>query len=716
MENTPSMLNFSLWPRRRIHLVRQSQMAECGIACLLMIANYHGLNYDLPSFRAQFTPSLRGITLRSIMGLATKIGLLPRPIKISLEELSHIAKPAILHWDMNHFVVLERTQRGRALIHNPDGRSMWLTTKELSEHFTGVALELRPGDAFQTGNHRATLAPRQLYRKLGGGAQALIQVGLLSLILQVFVIGSPYFLQIAIDTVLPSQDHNLLYLLATGFALFAIINAIATLLRSAVLLTAGTCTGFGLATNLAAHLFKLPVEWYSKRQTGDVLSRFQSLDPIQKWLTRGAAEALIDGPMAVLTLSMMILYSRTLASISIVAVILYLGIRTLTFRAERTAQEASIIAGGKEHTTLIETIRGIEILRLFNAELVRHTAWQNRLAEYTNADLRHARITIIQNAASVLIFGLENVAVILVGIKAVMGGDRFTLGMFFAYMTYRLQFVTKASALADQFAVFRMLRLHLDRISDIVFAKQDPAFLTHHRNETLFKGALELRDISFRYSTDDPLILDSLNLVVEAGEHIAITGPSGGGKSTLSRIILGLLQPTLGTVLIDKQPLSALGYQAYRERVGAVLQEDHLFSGSIAQNIAFFDPDADQEKIREAASAASIHADILAMPMGYETPVGDMGSTLSGGQKQRILLARALYRSPRLLLMDEGTAHLDVRHEEAVNQAIKSMGITRIVIAHRRETIEAADRVLYLADGKLSEIYTFSESALTAQE
>ena len=280
----------------------------------------------------------------------------------------------------------------------------------------------------------------------------------------------------------------------------------------------------------------------------------------------------------------------------------------------------------------------------------------------------------------------------------------FSVGMVFAYIAYKTQFLANAVSLLDQSMTFRMLGLHLERLSDVALAEEDVSFGASAGAATQLVGRIELRDVSFRYSPSDPLVLDRVNLVVEPGEHVAITGHSGGGKSTLVKILLGLVEPDSGELLVDGMPLSRFGYKSYREQAAAVLQEDSVFAGSLAQNIALFDDEPDMGRIVASAIAAAIHEDIVRMPMGYETLVGDMGSTLSGGQKQRILLARALYRQPRLLILDEGTSHLDSEHERAVNSAIAGRGITRIIIAHRRETIRAASRICALENRTLREV------------
>lgn len=696
-------LDLGFLTRSRVRLVRQTEVAECGLASLTMVANYHGFDIDLGTMRRRYSPSLRGAPLRALISLADQIGLTPRAVKLPLEELGNLHLPAVLHWDMNHYVVIEAVKGGKALIHNPDGRSNWLPLSEVSDHFTGVALELQPSNDFDRQSLREKLRMSQLWQSMTGLKRALVQILLLSVVLQAFVLASPYYMQIAIDNALPALDDDLLTVLALGFGLFTLINVIASLLRSFVLLNAGTSVGYGLATNIARRLFRLPIEWFEKRHTGDILSRFQSILPIQNLLTQGAVAALVDGVMAIFTLAVMFYYSALLAFIAIIAFLLYGVARFVSFSFQREAQEASIITAGKEQTSMIETLRGMVTLRLFGRETLRHALWQTRLIDSVNANVRLSRITIWQSTANLLIFGIENVVTIWLAVGFVIEGAGFSVGMVFAYIAYKNQFIGKSAALIDQAIQFKMLGLHLERLSDIALSEEDRSFVVSPETTTDLVGKIELRDIHYRYSPSDPMVLNGVNLTIDAGEHVAITGPSGGGKSTLLKVMLGLVEPESGEILIDGIPIHRFGYKSFHRQIAAVLQEDSLFAGSIADNIALFDDEVDMQRVVGAGVAAAIHEDISKMPMQYETLIGDMGSTLSGGQKQRVLLARALYRAPKILLMDEGTAHLDTQRERAVNEAISAMGITRIIIAHRKETIETAKRILVMEGGQLSQ-------------
>jgi ATP-binding cassette subfamily B protein RaxB len=685
---------------RRVKPIRQAEAAECGVAALAMVANSWGHDLDLAAARRRFGASARGTGLRSLMEAADALGLAPRAVKVELEGISDLHLPAILHWDMDHFVVLERVSRGRFYVVDPAGDARWHDPPSFSKHFTGVALELRPSPGFRAERELGGLRIRDLRPRDLGLGRALSQAAVLSLVLQAYVLASPWLLQLSVDHALANGDARLVTILALGFALFALIYAGAGMLRALVLLRAGTALAFGIASNVARRLVRLPVDWFQKRSVGDVLSRFQSVQPIQRLLTERAAAALIDGVLALLTLAMMLAYSPLLTLIPLASLLTYAAVRAATLKAERRAENDRIAAAGREQSALIETLRGIVTVRLAGRETVRHASWQNRLAEALGAGFRHDRIQLWQGSAATLLAALEVIALVWAAVTMSIAGE-LTVGMIFAFLAYRMQFAAAATSLVDTATEVRMLRLHLERLSDIALTAEDRGFAEPAAAKAPLEGRIELRGVSFAYAPDEPRVLNGVGLDVAAGEHVAITGPSGGGKTTLARILLGLLDPDEGEVLVDGLPLAAYGRRAFREQVGAVLQDDVLFAGTIAENVAGFEP-VDEERLAEALEMAAIAGDIEAMPMRQLTLVGDMGSTLSGGQLQRILLARALYRRPRLLVMDEGTAHLDPEHERKVNEAIAALGITRIVFAHRRETLAAADRVLTLTEGHLS--------------
>jgi len=689
----------SLFARRRIRLVRQAESAECGLASLAMIMNYWGRDIDLPELRRRFGISTRGMSLADLVEAADAVGFSGRPIRIDLDNLDAVVLPAIIHWDLNHFVVLERVRGERARIADPAAGVAWHDRSSLSRHFTGVALELKPGMDLEERENPRRLRLGMLLGNLHGTGQVFGQVTILSAILQTQLLASPYFLQIVIDHALPALDLNLLGVLAIGFGLLACAYAIAFLLRSMVLLAAGTALSLGIATNIARHLFRLPIDWFQRRTVGDILSRFQSILPIEKLLTESAAAAIIDGALAALTLAMMLLYSATLTLIPVTAALLYAGFRLLTLSAERNAEGARIIAAGREQTMMIETLEGIVTLRLADREALRHAAWQNRMSEALDARYAHDRVRVWQQAFGALVTSLELVLIVWAGSRIAIGGG-FSVGMIFAYLSYQLNFSTAVRRVIDEAIAVKMLGLHLDRLGDIATEPIDQGFHETLRLTAPSPVRLAFDRVSYSYSANEMPVLRDVSLEIEAGEYVALTGPSGGGKSTLVKLLLGLLDPDEGDVLIDGMPMRRFGRRNLRRHVGAVLQDDTLFDGDIAQNVAAFDV-VDYVRLAEVLRAADIAKDVERMPMQHHTLVGEMGGGLSGGQRQRLLLARALYRRPAILVIDEGTSNLDHMSEQKINAAVSAMQITRIIVAHRQETIRSADRIVEIRDGKI---------------
>lgn len=694
-------LNFDLIGARRVKPIRQTDFSECGLACLAMISTFWGSKVDLNYLRRRFPNSMRGTSLRELLAIADELGFIARPVRVSLNAVRNLSLPAVIHWDLKHFVVLEGFKRGRVQISDPAiGRKLQISFDDFAHHFTGVALELQPTEDFRQGEVQRSVRLRALWGRVTGWKRVVAQVLVLTLILQVFVLASPYYMQLAIDTVVPTLDGNLLLVLAVGFGMLTIFNTAATMLRSLVLLSAGTTMGFAVTTNIGRRLFRLPLAWFERRHVGDILSRFQSVHPIKNTLTEGLLSSLVDGVLAVIIFFIMLWYSAKLAAVSFLAFSLYWLVRSVSFKLERTEREAAIVTIGKQQSALIESLRGMTTLRLFGRENQRFILWQDRLTDETNSAVSVERIRIWQLTANDLLFGLENIVIVWLAVGLVLAGG-FSVGMVVAYIAYKQQFMSRAASLVDQAVAFRMLKLHLERLGDIALEDEDISFDAVAGRSQVFHGRVELKGVHYQYAPSEPRVIAGVDLQIEPGSHVVLTGPSGGGKSTLAKIILGLSEPIEGEVLIDGVPLRKFGYRNFRSQIAAVLQEDHLFAGTIADNIALFEEQVDAELMHQSARTAAIHEEIEQMPMRYDTLVGDMGSALSGGQKARILLARALYRRPKLLLLDEGTAHLDPSTEAKVNDGIADMRITRVIIAHREETVRAGEKIYVLNGGSL---------------
>lgn len=654
--------------------------------------------------------------MRALIQMAGNLNLVCRPLRLELSHLQQLRLPAILHWDMNHFVVLERVSPKEIFINDPAVGRRRFSFAEAAKHVTGVALELVPSPGFEPRAERVKLPLRAFWGRTAGIGHALLQILLLSVVLEALVIAAPFYMQLTVDEVIARGDVDFLMILALGFGLLMLIKVASTVIRSQIILIVQNTLHYQLGLRLFHHLLRLPLVYFEKRHIGDLLSRFTSVEPIRNLFAEGLIAAGIDGLMATATLAMLFIYSARLAVIVVTAALGYALLRLVLYRLFRERSQTVIQNKAREDSVFIETMRAMQSLKLFNREGERENQWLHRHADVVNANVALGRAKITFKMANDLIFGLENIAVIYFAVRLALD-NVLTVGMIFAFVSYKTSFTEKAVLLVEKVLDFRILDLHLERLADIALSPPEPGHdqaLTYQRE---IRGGIELRNVSFRYADSEPYVLENVNLTIEPGRFITITGPSGSGKTTLVKIMLGLLEPTSGEVLIDGTPLQTIGARAFREQVGAVMQEDQLLSGSIADNICFFDPAFDHEWMVECAQLAGIHDEIMAMPMAYNSLIGDMGSSLSGGQKQRVLLARALYRRPKILVLDEGTAHLDLEREQLISENLRNLDITRISIAHRPGVIDGVDAVFNVGavkDRPAVRLATSPEPAATA--
>ena len=686
---------------RHLPMILQTEAAECGLACMAMVAAHHGLQSDLPTMRRRFSVSLKGMTLADMVRVAGQLQLNARALRVEMTHLPELAMPCVLHWDLNHFVVLEEVRRGVAVIHDPARGVRRVPLAEVSKHFTGVVLELTPQADFKPHTERQSVTLRQLLGRVTGLRRSLLQIFTLALALEGFMLLAPFFMQWVVDSVLVGLDRDLLVTLGLGFGLLVLITVATGAIRSWAVLHLSTTLNLQWLSNVFAHLMRLPVSWFEKRHTGDVLSRFGAVQKIQQTLTTRFIEAMLDGVLVVVTLAMMLVYSGTLTAIALASVVVYAALRWAFFRPLRDATEESIIFEARRSTHFLESLRGVQSIKLFNRQEERQARFMNLVVDAMNANIATRQLDLMFGVGHKLVFGLERIAMIWVGALLVMD-HTFSVGMLFAFIAYKEQFAQRVSALIDKVVEVKMLKLQGERLADIVLAEPEPQAEFAPRVHEL-PASIELQGLRFAYADSEAEVLRGLTLSIEPGESVAIVVPSGCGKTTLLKLMLGVHTPGSGEIRVGGQPLRQVGLRAWRDMIGSVMQDDQLFAGSIADNISFFDIDADPDWIEDCARIAAVRDDIVAMPMGFHTLIGDMGASLSGGQRQRVLLARALYKRPKILFLDEATSALDVEREREVNQAIKQLDLTRIIVAHRPETIASASRVIVMHDGKVTQ-------------
>lgn len=679
----------------RLPMVMQTEAAECGLACLAMIIGYHGRPCEIAELRRELSVSLKGVNLKHLVGMAERLGFASRPVHLELDELRQLNTPCVLHWDLNHFVVLAKVKGDSALIHDPSVGVRRLPMAVVSRHFTGVALELTPLGTLEPAQAPPRVRMRSVLGRVVGLRRSLGQLFALALAIEVFAIVSPLFMQWVVDHALVGGDHELLLVLALGFGLLMLLRTTVSAMRGWIVVVLGASLKVQGRSNLFSHLINLPSSYFEARHLGDVMSRFDSQESILQAITTDVIEVLLDGLLAGVTLAIMFLFAPTLALLVIGGALVYALLRWVSYTPLRQASAEAIVWGARRDSHFLETMRGIKTIKLFNGQDERRAHWMNLLVETVNRQLTTQKLRLLFRICNSLLIGSLAILVVWLGANRVLE-KQMSIGMLLAFIAYKDQFLSRISNLIDRAVDLAMLRLHAERLADIALTTPEPRGPASESDAVARPVSIEVRNLRFRYSDTDPWVLDRVSFRIEPGETVAIVGASGCGKTTLLKILASLLPPTEGEIVVDGQSLTHLGATRWRSMIGVVMQDDKLFAGSVGDNICFFSNAPDFQRVEECARLAALHEEIIAMPMGYHTLIGDMGTVLSGGQKQRLLIARALYRQPGVLLLDEATSHLDIANEKLVSAAVRATNLTRVIVAHRPETIRTADRVINL--------------------
>jgi ATP-binding cassette subfamily B protein RaxB len=440
-----------------------------------------------------------------------------RAVRLDMEDIGKLRTPCILHWNLNHFVVLKKITNDSIWIHDPAKGEVRLSFDDVSKCFTGIALEITPSNDFEIGSDKTKVPLAGILNNIRGLKRGLLQVFLLSIFIQLFVIILPFYSQIAIDEIVLSRDYGFLIALTAGFALIVCMDAGVKALRGLLVLFMGGQINVQLGTNLFRHLLLLPMDYFEKRHVGDVVSRFNSLEEIKRMISEGVVEVVVDGVMMLATLLIMFAYSPALATFVLLSILLYAMFRVLFYAPFRSAMEEKVVAIADENTNFIETVRGIQSIKLFGRELQRRNVWQNKYTQVLNAEIKFGKLEIIFKAINDLIFGLANVLVICIAVLKIIDGE-ITIGMFFAFMVYKMQFNQRSEALIDQYIDFRLLKVYLSRIGDIVHSEIETG-LGNRDDGVTFDGALAMKDITFRYSEGENYLFENFNVEIGQGDR-----------------------------------------------------------------------------------------------------------------------------------------------------------------------------------------------------
>jgi ABC-type bacteriocin/lantibiotic exporter with double-glycine peptidase domain len=686
--------------------VPQIETTECGAASLSMVLAYHGHHAPLSEVRQACGITRSGADALSIVRAARAYGLTAQGMRVEMEHLRQLAVPAILHWDFDHFLVLERVTATHAILVDPASGRRVMTLDEVGRHFTGVALQLAPSPA---------LKPRKRTRpSLGKYAEifrrslpSLAQVLLASLGLQVVGLLFPVATQILVDAIVVPHQPAWLLGLAAALGAAVLTKALLSLVRSFVVQGLRSVLDLTLMTRFLAHLVHLPLGFFMQREAGDLVQRVHSNTTIQNLLSSQSISALLDGMLLLGYAALMLAFDWKLGLLIIGFALLRVGLLVVVREKNQLAMSSELTASGREFGALLEALSGLETTKASGAESRMIQRWAHRMTGRINAALDRRKIGIAASQATVLLQGVGTALVFLVGGEAVVA-QRMTLGTFASFLALQGLFMAPLESLLETVSQLQYVGNHLERLDDVLTTPLEPS---GSEDPGRLSGTVDLTDVSFAFAASEPPTIQDVTVRIRAGEKIAIVGPSGAGKSTLARLLLGMHLPSAGRIAFDGRDLRALDLQKVRRQMGVVLQDTFLFDDTVRANLCLKDEELPLERLQAAARIACVDEVIAAMPEGYSSRLGDNGNVLSGGQRQRLNLARALVQEPAILLLDEATSALDLDTERRVHESLASIGCTRILIAHRLATVQDADRILVLQAGRIVQQGTYDELA-----
>jgi ATP-binding cassette, subfamily B, bacterial HlyB/CyaB len=680
---------------------------DSGLGALVMLLRIQGIGADAEQIRH----SLGGVRIGigEILRTAKDFGLKARVISTRFARLSDLALPCIAVRKDGGFLVLGRAGEGRVMLQEPGApRPVVMTEAEFGEIWDGrlVLMTRRASLTDLTRRFDVSWFLGAIHKYRG----ILTEVLAASFFLQLFALVTPLFFQVIIDKVLVHRGISTLDVLAIGMVTITVFEAVLTTLRTYLFSHTTNRIDVELGARLFRHLLGLPLAYFQARRTGDSVARVRELENIRQFLTSSALTLVIDLFFTVVFLVVMFLYSPLLTFVVLGSFPVYIGISAGVTPLFRRRLDEKFRRNAENQAFLVESVNGVETLKAMAVEPQMQRRWEEQLAGYVAASFRVLSLGNTASNAVQLVSKLVTIIVLYVGAKLVIT-QQLSVGELVAFNIMAGRVAQPVLRIAQIWQDFHQARLSVLRLGDILNTPAEPTYAPGRSALPAIRGEISFEHVGFRYRIDGPEVLRDVSFSIPAGQSVGIVGPSGSGKSTLAKLVQRLYVPETGRVLIDGVDLAMVDVTWLRRQIGVVLQENVLFNGTVRDNIALADPGMPMNRIVNAAMLAGAHDFILELPEGYDTVVGERGSTLSGGQRQRIAIARALVTDPRILIFDEATSALDYESERIIHQNMAriSKGRTVLIIAHRLSSVRRCDRIITIERGRLVEDGTHEE-------
>ncbi|OJE39120.1 hypothetical protein BAQ47_13050 [Bacillus tropicus] len=686
--------------KRRIPFIEQMEQSECGLCCLAMVLSYFKSEYTLWELRDRWGGGRDGINLLIIKKMAESLGLEATGHRISIANIKEIELPAILHWEGNHFVVVEKIKGNKVFILDPAIGRRVLLLEEIKAALSGMCISLKPTRHLEKRKVKGSWI--EYLRFLWNEPWLVSSIVVFSLWVQILAIATPMFVQFIVDNVItPGGNDAYMSLLAIAIGILAVIQFVFSLLRARTLVKLQTRLDWNLMSRFFERLLKLPFHFFQLRSSGDLILRANSNLIVREILSNRTVTMLLDGGLVFLFLFYMFNQSVHLTMYVLAIGVLQVLLLLVSNHYTRRLSQEEILRQTQSSSYLAEVLRGILVVKSEGVESQVYKQWAGLFEDQMKAARRRGFFgAYIDSILQTLRF-IAPLLVLWMASQEVIA-QRMTVGSMFAFYTLAISFLLPLTNLITTVNQMIYMGTYFRRILDILEATPEQ---DDHKviDAPMLQGDIQLENVSFQYNTHGSVVIKDVSLEIKSGQFVAIVGPTGSGKSTLASLLLGLYQPTKGKITFDGHNIINLDKSQFRKQIGVVTQQIHLFNRSIFNNIAFHNDTLSEQEVMRAAGLAEIHNDIMKLPMKYQTLLSEEGSNISGGQRQRIALARALVHNPKILLLDEASSALDSKTEQKIYNNIDSLKCTKIVIAHRLSTVLRADKILVVDQGKVIE-------------